>query len=188
MDDQMCHSAEESTQQSDPGDVGGNCHAAIVNTSSRDIIMTNCTTTTNFTFTVIPTAPSDFRTIPLGDIVLQHEICVDYCTGVISRGRTRTWHGAEEEWRRVVEKYRSIRHPNIIQIWGTASADGIHAVLFHDDLYTFMRSGIPSFGRCKIILTTYIMSKCFGTIFIFGYVAPRAAFVRSSTKTKAWSI
>ncbi|KAF7377013.1 hypothetical protein MSAN_00119300 [Mycena sanguinolenta] len=58
--------------------------------------------------------------------------------------------GAEQEWRSDLAKYMSMRqvfsfdleisfnsgtsHPNIVQIWGAASSNGMHATLFNDDL------------------------------------------------------
>ncbi|KAJ6462861.1 hypothetical protein C8R45DRAFT_1177636, partial [Mycena sanguinolenta] len=38
--------------------------------------------------------------------------------------------GAEED----IAKYMSLRHPNIVQICGAASSNGVHATLFNDDL------------------------------------------------------
>ncbi|KAJ7669921.1 hypothetical protein DFH06DRAFT_1372340, partial [Mycena polygramma] len=45
--------------------------------------------------------------------------------------------GADEEWREYMAKHSSLRHPNIIQIYGAASSGGIHATLFHGDLIPF---------------------------------------------------
>ncbi|KAJ6525980.1 hypothetical protein B0H19DRAFT_581522 [Mycena capillaripes] len=42
--------------------------------------------------------------------------------------------GAEEEWRQDIATYMSLRHPNLIQIYGAASFSGTHAAVFHDDL------------------------------------------------------
>ncbi|KAJ7676621.1 hypothetical protein DFH06DRAFT_1466084, partial [Mycena polygramma] len=36
-----------------------------------------------------------------------------------------------------IKKHSSLRHPNIIQIYGVASSGGIHATLFHGDLVAF---------------------------------------------------
>ncbi|KAJ7340576.1 hypothetical protein DFH08DRAFT_874832 [Mycena albidolilacea] len=99
-----------------------------------------------------PTPPSDFRRIPLGDIDLQREIRLDWNLGVVS-ARTLRYHSAkidrgtssvtvamyqgekaEEEWRRDVAKYMAVRHPNIVQLWGTASFGNTYATIFHDDL------------------------------------------------------
>ncbi|KAF7356108.1 hypothetical protein MVEN_00941000 [Mycena venus] len=126
MDDKTHVAPPESTTQCSPGTTGSICHAAVVNSSARDIIMTNCTTTSNLTFTNAPAVSSDFRTILLGDTDLQHEIRVNYDTGVVQE-RTR-------EWQNEITRYKSVRHPNIVQIWATASAHGIHATLFHNDL------------------------------------------------------
>ncbi|KAF7377046.1 hypothetical protein MSAN_00122700 [Mycena sanguinolenta] len=102
--------------------------------------------------------PSDFRMIPMGDIDLRYPIRVDERTGVAySRpperacarrlysakvdGRNSTLtvavyqgNGAEEEWRREIAKYMSLRHPNIIQMCGAASSGAIHALLFNDEI------------------------------------------------------
>ncbi|KAJ7196658.1 hypothetical protein GGX14DRAFT_403121 [Mycena pura] len=86
----------------------------------------------------------------MGDIDLRHEIQVNY-RGVGKRARVRRIYsarvegqnrgltvaayqgdGAEEKWRQDIAKYMSMRHPNIVQIYGTASSNGIHAALFND--------------------------------------------------------
>ncbi|KAF8181424.1 hypothetical protein K438DRAFT_1976146 [Mycena galopus ATCC 62051] len=112
-----------------------------------------------------PGVPSDFRMIPLGDIDLQHEIGVNKYTGVQpERARVRRVYsarvegrnssvmvamyqgdGAEEEWREDVAKYKTVRHPNLVQVWGTASMGNIHATIFHDDLIPLQHL----FGRYK---------------------------------------
>ncbi|KAJ7670167.1 hypothetical protein DFH06DRAFT_162084 [Mycena polygramma] len=96
--------------------------------------------------------PSDFRMIPLGDIDLQQEICLAKDTGVVSR-RERSdrrvysakirdkdftvamyqGDGAVEKWRQDLTKHSSLRHPNILQIYGAASSGGVHATVFHGD-------------------------------------------------------
>ncbi|KAJ6532489.1 hypothetical protein B0H19DRAFT_1187662 [Mycena capillaripes] len=42
--------------------------------------------------------------------------------------------GAEEQWRAEISRYSDIRHPNVFQLYGIASAKGLHAAVFHDDL------------------------------------------------------
>ncbi|KAF8184664.1 hypothetical protein K438DRAFT_1112840 [Mycena galopus ATCC 62051] len=104
-----------------------------------------------------PSVPSDFRFIPLGDIDLLHEIRMDEYAGFVNyrseQARVRRVYsakvegrkssvavamyqgaGAEEEWRKDVAKYGTVRHPNLVQVWGTASMGNIHATIFHDDL------------------------------------------------------
>ncbi|KAF7376999.1 hypothetical protein MSAN_00117800 [Mycena sanguinolenta] len=108
---------------------------------------------------VAPSLPSAFRMIPMGDIDLRYEIRMDERTGVAYFQRQRACvcrmysakaridgrkskvtvaiyqgNDAEEEWRQDIDKYMSIRHPNIVQICGAASSNGIHATLFNDDL------------------------------------------------------
>ncbi|KAF7374233.1 hypothetical protein MSAN_00306100 [Mycena sanguinolenta] len=97
-----------------------------------------------------PTLNSDFRTIPLGDIDLQREIQLDDESGI--------GDGAEDEWRRDIKKYMAIRHPNIVQLYGTASCGNIHAAVFHDDL-------IP----IRQFLDLYRRSH-FSTVYIYAYI------------------
>ncbi|KAF7366225.1 hypothetical protein MVEN_00499700 [Mycena venus] len=104
--------------------------------------MFGCTTMSNFM--IAPAAPYDFRRIPLGDIDLQHEIHLDNDTGGVDRHCERArvrrlysarvqgrqlhmtvamyqGHGAEEEWQKDMARYKSVRHPNILQLWGAAN-------------------------------------------------------------------
>ncbi|KAJ7928330.1 hypothetical protein B0H13DRAFT_1968361 [Mycena leptocephala] len=103
-----------------------------------------------------PRVPADFRRIPMGDVDLRSEICVDGDSGMVQR-----WHpgqpvrmyaarihgskskmtvamyedqDAEEEWRQDMLRYSSMRHPNFVQLFGAASASGMHAAIFHDEL------------------------------------------------------
>ncbi|KAJ6532503.1 hypothetical protein B0H19DRAFT_450142 [Mycena capillaripes] len=39
-----------------------------------------------------------------------------------------------EEWRAEISQYSDIRHPYLFQLYGIASARGLHAAVFHDDL------------------------------------------------------
>ncbi|KAF7353114.1 hypothetical protein MSAN_01498700 [Mycena sanguinolenta] len=45
--------------------------------------------------------------------------------------------GAEDEWRHHVAKYESIRHPNIMQLYGLVSTKGLYAMIFHDELIPY---------------------------------------------------
>ncbi|KAF7340648.1 hypothetical protein MSAN_02136800 [Mycena sanguinolenta] len=83
--------------------------------------------TSNHNYTATPGLPSDFRMIPMGDIDLRR---------VIRRVTVTLYQGneAEEEWRQDIAKHMSLRHPNIVQICGAASSNGVHATLFYDDL------------------------------------------------------
>ncbi|KAJ7619802.1 hypothetical protein DFH06DRAFT_72825 [Mycena polygramma] len=127
----------------------------------------------------VASVPSDYRMIPLGDIDLQREICLDNKTSVVSRRRPgfpgrRVYSakfkgqnvtvaiyqgpGTEEKWRQYMRKYTSLRHPNIIQIYRAASLGGIHATVFHD--------GLIPFAHCTDLykdfpcLTVYIYGCC----------------------------
>ncbi|KAJ6532616.1 hypothetical protein B0H19DRAFT_451306 [Mycena capillaripes] len=41
---------------------------------------------------------------------------------------------AEEQWRAEISQYSDIRHPYLFQLYVIASARGLHAAVFHDDL------------------------------------------------------
>ncbi|KAF7340626.1 hypothetical protein MSAN_02134500 [Mycena sanguinolenta] len=127
--------------------------------------------------------PSDFRMIPMGDIDLRYPIRVDERTGVAySRpperacarrlysakvdGRNSTLtvavyqgNGAEEEWRREIAKYMSLRHPNIIQMCGAASSGAIHALLFNDGDLIPLQQVLGGCRDCPV-LTVYIYACC----------------------------
>ncbi|KAJ6462967.1 hypothetical protein C8R45DRAFT_525170 [Mycena sanguinolenta] len=93
--------------------------------------------------------------IPLGDIDLQREIQLDRRSGVASLRRLHTARvegkasdvtvavyqgaGAKQQWRRDIARYRAVRHPNIVQLYGMASYGNIHAAVFHDDLIPFQQ-------------------------------------------------
>ncbi|KAJ6544148.1 hypothetical protein B0H19DRAFT_1267451 [Mycena capillaripes] len=152
------------------------------------------TTLTNITnYIAAPAVTSSFRMIPLGDIDLQHEICLDNATCVADwrrlprvrrvysarvEGQSTTvamyqGHGAEEQWRQDIAKYI---HPNIVQIRGAASADGIHATLFHDDIfvdlhqhshfmtvYIWAYSGVEFQGACNYFFSIF-QQKLVGSV------------------------
>ncbi|KAJ6512458.1 hypothetical protein C8R45DRAFT_960468 [Mycena sanguinolenta] len=46
---------------------------------------------------------------------------------------------AEEEWWQDIARYKAVRHPNIVQLYGTATYGNIHAAVFHDDLIPFQQ-------------------------------------------------
>ncbi|KAJ7656732.1 hypothetical protein DFH06DRAFT_464358 [Mycena polygramma] len=126
-----------------------------------------------------PTVPSDYRMLPLGDIDLQLEICLKPNTGIVSRrprpGERRVYSakvnkqrvtvamyqggGAAEEWQTCMSEYRMLRHPTILQIYGAASSDGLHAIVFHDDLMPM-----------EYCLDLYRHSPCL-MVYIHGYCA-----------------
>ncbi|KAF7353184.1 hypothetical protein MSAN_01506000 [Mycena sanguinolenta] len=98
---------------------------------------------------------SEFQTIRLGDLKLIKEVRLSLRSGVVgcqSRGVgvRRIYHaeirrdpgtvtvvmyqgdGAMDEWRQHVAKYESIRHPNIMQLYGLVSTKNLYAMIFHD--------------------------------------------------------
>ncbi|KAF7359899.1 hypothetical protein MVEN_00715600 [Mycena venus] len=139
-------------------------------------------TFTNVTknYTSAPTVPSDFRIIPLGDIDLQHEICLHRGSAVVGRRHERAsvrrvysarvdgrntpmtvamyqGCGAEEEWRQDIAKY-ILSHPTLVQMCGAAISGGIHATFFHGDLIPF--ENFLDRHRYSPILTVYIRAYC----------------------------
>ncbi|KAF7353208.1 hypothetical protein MSAN_01508500 [Mycena sanguinolenta] len=120
--------------------------------------------------------PSAFRTIQLGDINLLKEFKEMHCSpqwSVVGRQSPRATvrrvykaklegresghvtvamyqgDGAEEAWNQHLAKYESIRHPNIMQLYGLVSSKGLYAMVFHDGGF-----------QHSLILTTYIMAYC----------------------------
>ncbi|KAF7330737.1 hypothetical protein MSAN_02446300 [Mycena sanguinolenta] len=102
-----------------------------------------------------PEQPSDFQKIRLGDVKLVKEVRLSLQSGVVGRqsrrvGVRRIYHaeirrdpgtvtiamyqgdGAEEEWRQHVAKYESIRHPNIMQLYGLVSTKGLYAMDYNN--------------------------------------------------------
>ncbi|KAJ7326178.1 hypothetical protein DFH08DRAFT_884999 [Mycena albidolilacea] len=66
--------------------------------------------------------------------------------------------GAKEKWQRHILNYRSIRHPNIMQLYGIAIDVGLGAMIFHDDLIPY-KQFLNRF-RHSLILTTYLTGHC----------------------------
>ncbi|KAJ7509633.1 hypothetical protein B0H11DRAFT_1960453 [Mycena galericulata] len=50
-------------------------------------------------------------------------------TAAVYRGRE-----GEEEWRRELQTYSGIRHPNIVQVYGAVNSSDLSATIFHDEL------------------------------------------------------
>ncbi|KAF7353232.1 hypothetical protein MSAN_01511000 [Mycena sanguinolenta] len=108
--------------------------------------------------------PSGIQTIRLEDINLMRTIRLDPHSDIVgcrSRGVgvRRIYHaeirrdpgtvtvamyqgdGAEDKWRQHVAKYESIRHPNIMQLYGIVSTKRIYAMVFRDGAHS-RRSGL----------------------------------------------
>ncbi|KAJ6549630.1 hypothetical protein B0H10DRAFT_2128284 [Mycena sp. CBHHK59/15] len=92
-----------------------------------------------------------------GAIDLRREIRVEHNSGIVRRHRSANsakrmysaridkcssdmtiavYQGqhAEEDWRRDLDQYSGIHHPNFLQIYGAVQSSGLHAVVFYDDL------------------------------------------------------
>ncbi|KAF7337200.1 hypothetical protein MSAN_02272300 [Mycena sanguinolenta] len=67
-------------------------------------------------------------------------------------------NGAEEEWRRDHAVYESIRHPNIMQVYGLVDTKKLCAMVFHDELIPYDEF-LRRFQH-STILTTYILAYC----------------------------
>ncbi|KAJ7079693.1 hypothetical protein C8R44DRAFT_895646 [Mycena epipterygia] len=122
--------------------------------------------------------PSDFRTIPLGDLDLRNEIRLDD-GGMVNRQRgllaarriytariegkqsdmtVAVYQGenAEETWKGELTKYSGLRHPNIIQLYGAVNSGGLYATIFHDDLVPFKH--FMDEYRHSVIFIVYLYS------------------------------
>ncbi|KAF8137805.1 hypothetical protein K438DRAFT_734582 [Mycena galopus ATCC 62051] len=45
----------------------------------------------------------------------------------------------EQAWRRKLQTYSEIQHPNIVQIHGVVNSSGLYATIFHDEFISFDR-------------------------------------------------
>ncbi|KAJ7636193.1 hypothetical protein FB45DRAFT_1024325 [Roridomyces roridus] len=83
----------------------------------------------------------------------------------------------EEDWKNYLSRHSNLRHPNIIQIFGTASSAGMHAAVAYDDLvhheqYLDILQPSPimeiytrgCWARHKFDAMDYMASICGGTI------------------------
>ncbi|KAJ7104752.1 hypothetical protein C8R44DRAFT_807819 [Mycena epipterygia] len=42
-------------------------------------------------------------------------------------------NNAEENWKKEISKYSRLRHPNLVQLYGTVTSPcGVYAMVFHD--------------------------------------------------------
>ncbi|KAJ7358250.1 hypothetical protein DFH08DRAFT_440460 [Mycena albidolilacea] len=136
-----------------------------------------------------------FRTILMGDIKLVKELRVNDESGVVGRqnrdARVRRMYSAKvmggetgrmtvamyqgarveedtlQEWRQHLTIYESLRHPNVMQLYGLANTSRLRAMVFYDDLIHFDQF-IGRF-RHSPILTLYIYSYCTSEYDAVGY-------------------
>ncbi|KAJ7104881.1 hypothetical protein C8R44DRAFT_886908 [Mycena epipterygia] len=105
------------------------------------------------------TIPSDFRTIPLGDLDLRNEIRLEESgMGKPSDMTVAIYQGerAEENWKCELSKYSGFRHPNFVQLYGTVNSGGLYATIFHDDLVP-VKQFIEE-HRKSVVSTVYLYS------------------------------
>ncbi|KAJ6459485.1 hypothetical protein C8R47DRAFT_1226622 [Mycena vitilis] len=145
--------------------------------SGSQNLVVMATTLTNITNNSSATAlrgPSGIRMFAFEDIDLLREIPLENGVAIFNqRGCVRRLHSsnvsgrqgavaaavyqgndAYKEWKQDIARYRSVGHPNIVQIFGAATSGTIYATLFNDvahfmDLY-----------RHSPILTVYIYGYC----------------------------
>ncbi|KAF7334352.1 hypothetical protein MSAN_02380100 [Mycena sanguinolenta] len=67
-------------------------------------------------------------------------------------------YGAEETWNQHLANYESIRHPNVMQLYGLVSTKGIYAMIFHDELIPYAQ--FRRRFQHSAILTPYIIGYC----------------------------
>ncbi|KAF7334337.1 hypothetical protein MSAN_02378600 [Mycena sanguinolenta] len=129
--------------------------------------------------------PSEFRTIRLGDLKLIEEFKEMRSSprwSVVGRQTPRATvrqvykaklegresshmtvamyegDGAEEVWNQHLANYESIRHPNIVQLYGFVRTKWLRGMVFHDELIPYLQ-----FRRRfehSSILRTYIIAYC----------------------------
>ncbi|KAJ7057432.1 hypothetical protein C8F01DRAFT_332097 [Mycena amicta] len=127
--------------------------------AAQKFTITGGTFTSHVQQQIVPREPPpDFRTIPLGDIDLQAELRPGDSTyhGYLRRrqpgravrriysakveGRDMTvvvYEGdeqAKEDWMKEVKKMSSLRHPNLLQLYGIASNGRTYAAIYHGGL------------------------------------------------------
>ncbi|KAJ7618662.1 hypothetical protein FB45DRAFT_170161 [Roridomyces roridus] len=119
----------------------------------------------NFTNINYPSKPPNFREIPMGDLILSHEIpgasdsmlivrrhnrkLPNYVRRIYSAeivglqspmtARVIEGPGAEEQWRKEIALYSNLRNPYVLQLYGIGHSGGVHALVFHDDLVPWRR-------------------------------------------------
>ncbi|KAJ6462916.1 hypothetical protein C8R45DRAFT_1080519 [Mycena sanguinolenta] len=207
MDDQPNPNAEFS--HSSTSDPESPSHASGMFSHSRNFTVTGKNLTNITNHYAAPSLPFDFRMIPMGDIDLRRQIQVDERRGIVNyqphrQACVRRVHsakaridgrksrvtvamyqgdGAEEEWRQDIAKHMALRHPNIVQICGAASSNGIHAMLFNDDLIP-LRDVLDS-HRGSHFSMVYIFAHCnqdFAQAFNYLYSAFQQAFASGYTR------
>ncbi|KAJ7627348.1 hypothetical protein FB45DRAFT_835558 [Roridomyces roridus] len=63
---------------------------------------------------------------------------------------------AEEQWRREISKYSHLRHPNLMQVYATASSNGIWATVFHDEMIP-LDNFLQTYGRHSPLWAMYVL-------------------------------
>ncbi|KAJ7340606.1 hypothetical protein DFH08DRAFT_243021 [Mycena albidolilacea] len=148
----------------------------------------------------------------MGDIDLQREIRLDKHSGVAEYRRERrsvrklysakipgqkssvtvtTYQGenAGKEWQRDVAKYTAVRHPNIVQLCGTASGRNIYATIFHDDLIPFQHFvGLHRHSPISIVYIYAYMSSMTPGITRLSRMSPEFYRFRQSSESNDFSL
>ncbi|KAJ6474533.1 hypothetical protein DFH09DRAFT_1218060 [Mycena vulgaris] len=98
-----------------------------------------------------------FRSIPLGELDLRHEIGANPRSATVNRHRAVTstrriysariygrsgrmtasvfqGQNAKEDWQQEIGRYSGLRHPRFLQIYGLVESRGLYAVISHDEM------------------------------------------------------
>ncbi|KAK7046420.1 hypothetical protein R3P38DRAFT_2873713 [Favolaschia claudopus] len=118
------------------------------------------------------TDTSDFRTIPLGDIILGKNSGVLQVRGhtgatirrvhsALIEGRNSTmtvavYEGEEAEWEWYgdISPYLNLRHPNVLQLYGISTSANFYAAIFHHELVP-ARSLLPEYQHSPISIVYF---------------------------------
>ncbi|KAF8137800.1 hypothetical protein K438DRAFT_1996728 [Mycena galopus ATCC 62051] len=133
-----------------------------------------------YTSNVTQVAP----TVRHGDLNLLHEIHLEDGPGIITRRRSTgkfyhvhldsrastmtavVYQGEEGEqaWRRELQTYSGIRHPNIVQIYGAVSSSGLYATIFHDEFISLDQycDDLDQYDFQKELFTRIYLAYCAG--------------------------
>ncbi|KAF7373705.1 hypothetical protein MSAN_00581500 [Mycena sanguinolenta] len=134
--------------------------------------------TCNVTNNVYDEQFPEFRRIPLGDIKLGKEFKNVVCSGILDRqnrvaGVRRIYsakicpnpapvtvamyqgRAAEEEWHQHLAKYKAIRHPNVMQLYGLVRSPSVHAMVFYNEMIPYWQF-LTSFQHSPILYTYFI--------------------------------
>ncbi|KAJ7619801.1 hypothetical protein DFH06DRAFT_72820 [Mycena polygramma] len=142
--------------------------------------------TTNYIGT--QTVPTDFRTIPLGDLDLRRIIGLEGLSAVarsppgrasVRRMYSARIHGfkanmtavlyqgdrAEERWRADIVLYSGLRHSNLVQLYGIVNSASLYATVFHDDLMPYAAL-LEKYHHSSHLATVFLWASAHETFWV----------------------